>query len=135
MTSIKKRGKRLLTDIEESANQLALLSSDLSLLKEIYDLARGVQESIDGLNHELAGLKKAEFSTKLANSKTLADLEELVDNDAMSALEQRLFEAQPDMENSEVGLFLQQVLAKIETLYTPLLESIQQLTALPDEEQ
>jgi len=135
MTSIKKRGKRLLAEIQESANQLALLTSDLSMLKEIYALAREVQESIDRLNNELAGLKKAEFSAKLANSKTLAVLDELVDNDAMSALEQRLFEVQPDMENSEAGLFLQQILAKIETLYTPLLESIQQLTALPDEEQ
>lgn len=135
MTSIKKRGKRLLAEIQESANQLALLTSDLSMLKEIYALAREVQESVDRLNNELAGLKKAEFSAKLANSKTLAVLDELVDNDAMSALEQRLFEAQPDMENSEAGLFLQQVLAKIETLHAPLLESIQQLTALPDEEQ
>lgn len=135
MSSIKKRGKQLMTDIQESATQLALVTGDLSLLKEIYDLARGAQASMDRLNNELAGLKKAEFRDRLANSNTLAELEELADNDAISTLEQRLFSVQPDMENSEAGLFLQQILAKIETLYTPLLESIQQLTALPDEEQ
>ncbi|WP_446808470.1 hypothetical protein ACH50O_14365 [Methylomonas sp. 2BW1-5-20] len=134
MASIKKRGKQLIADIEKSANQLAILTSDLSLLKNIYDLARSVQENIASLNNELTDLKKAEYSAGLADSKALAALDELIDNDAISALEQRLFAVQPDQENSETGDFLQQILEKIEKLYTPLLESLQQLTALPDEE-
>jgi DNA repair exonuclease SbcCD ATPase subunit len=134
MASIKKRGKQLIADIEKLANQLVILTSDLSLLKNIYDLARSVQENIASLNNELTDLKKAGYSAGLADSKALAALDELIDDDAISALEQRLFAAQPHQENSETGEFLQQILEKIEKLYTPLLESIQQLTALPDEE-
>lgn len=134
MTSIKKRGKRLLVEIQEAAHQLALLSCDLSLLKEIFDVAQSAQAAAASLNTELAGLKKTEFCAKLASSETLSVLDELVDNDAISALEQRLFAARPDMENSEIGDFLQQLLEKIEKRYVALVESIQQLTALPDEE-
>lgn len=134
MTSIKKRGKQLLAEIQESANQLVLLTGELSLFKEIHDLAQSIQVAVGTLNEELAGLKKTEFTATLVNSKALAVLDELVDDDAISALEQRLFAAQPDQENSEVGEFLQQLLGKIETRYMQLLESIQQLTAMPEEE-
>jgi len=134
MSSQKKRGKRLLADIQVSAKQLVLLTSELTLLEEVHELARNIETAVEALKQELAGLKKAEFSAALASSQILAVLDELVDGDAISALEQRLFAVQTEMESSEVGRFFQQLLEKIERLYLPLLASIQQLTALPDQE-
>lgn len=134
MKSLKKRGKRLLTDIKESAERIALISSDLDLLKDLHQMANEIAEHIDNLSRELSGLSKAEFAETLANAESLPALEEIVDIDAISLLEEKLFAAQADLENSEIGVFLQQLLEKVEKLHTPMLEAIQQLTALPEED-
>ncbi|MCQ8118942.1 hypothetical protein [Methylomonas rosea] len=130
MTSLKKQSKRLLSDIQKSANQLALLASDLTLLEDTHEWARSLEKNIETLNQQLAGLKKAEFNATLADSEILEVLDELIDSDPISALEQRLFAAQADQESGVVGEFFQQLLDKIEKLYTPLLSAIQQLTAM-----
>lgn len=132
MTSLKKQSKRLLSDIQKSANQLALLASDLTLLEDTREWARSLEKNIETLNQQLAGLKKAEFNATLADSEILEILDELIDSDPISALEQRLFAAQADQESGVVGEFFQQLLDKIEKLYTPLLSAIQQLTAMQD---
>lgn len=132
MTSLKKQSKRLLGDIQKSANQLALLTSDLTLLEDTHEWARSLEKNIETLNQQLAGLKKAEFNATLADSEILEILDELIDSDPISALEQRLLAAQADQESGVVGEFFQQLLDKIEKLYTPLLSAIQQLTAMQD---
>ena len=132
MTSLKKQSKRLLSEIYESANQLALLTSDLTLLEDTHELAINLRTNIERLNRQLAGLKKAEFNSTLADSEILEILDELIDSDPISGLEQRLFAAQTDQESGEVGEFFQQLLDKIEKLYSSLLSSIQQLTAMQD---
>ncbi|AMK76326.1 MULTISPECIES: hypothetical protein [Methylomonas] len=129
MKSLKKQSKRLLSDIQESANQLALLTSNLTLLEDFNELALSLKTNIETLNRQLAGLKKTEYNAALADSEILEILDELIDNDPISALEQRLFAAQADQESGVVGEFFQQLLDKIEKLYTPLLSAIQQLTA------
>ncbi|MEI8571132.1 hypothetical protein U737_02470 [Methylomonas sp. LW13] len=132
MASQKKQSKRLLNDIEDSVNQLVFLTSDLSLLADTNKLALNLKTNIETLNRQLAGLKKAEFNATLAESEILEILDELIDSDPISTLEQRLFAAHADQESGEVGEFFQQLLDKIEKLYSPLLSSIQQLTAMPD---
>lgn len=132
MPSTKKQGKHLLNEIEESANQLLLLTSDLALLAEITDMARHTLAATATLRISLTGLKKNEFGATLARSPALAILEELADSDAISALEQQLFAVQADQENNAIGEFLQQLLAKIEKRYARVMEAIQQLTALPE---
>ncbi len=132
MASLKKQSKRLLNDIEDSANQLVYLTSDLSLLADTNKLALSLKTNIETLNRQLAGLKKAEFNATLAESEILEILDELIDSDPISTLEQRLFAAHTDQESNEVGEFFQQLLDKIEKLYSPLLSAIQQLTAMRD---
>lgn len=134
MASIKKRGKHLLAEIQASADQLVFLTSDLSLLADIWELATNLQSTVTGLQTDLSGLKKNEFGPALANSEALAILEELADSDAISTLEHRLFAAQADQDQNAIGEFLQQMLEKIEKRYVRLLNSIQQLTALTDGE-
>lgn len=133
MASIKKHSKRLLEDIQEAANSLELVSSNLDLLEEIHELALDLKTNITALNRQLAGLKKAEFAAALAKSEVMEILDELVDQDPISALEQRLFTALPDQASNEAGEYFQQLLDKIEKLYTPLLTAIQQLTAIQED--
>ncbi|MDT4289059.1 hypothetical protein RO575_05790 [Methylomonas sp. MO1] len=132
MASLKKQSKRLLNDIQDSANHLARLTSDLTLLADTHELALSLKTNIEALNQQLAGLKKAEFNATLAESEILEILDELIDSDPISTLEQRLFAVHADQESDEVGEFFQQLLDKIEKLYSPLLSSIQQLTAMQD---
>ncbi|WP_026602344.1 hypothetical protein [Methylomonas sp. 11b] len=132
MASLKKQSKRLLKDIQDSANHLARLTSDLTLLADTHELALSLKTNIETLNQQLAGLKKAEFNATLAESEILEILDELIDSDPISTLEQRLFAVHADQESDEVGEFFQQLLDKIEKLYSPLLSSIQQLTAMQD---
>ncbi|WP_020484557.1 hypothetical protein [Methylomonas sp. MK1] len=132
MASLKKQSKRLLNDIQDSANHLARLTSDLTLLADTHELALSLKTNIETLNQQLAGLKKAEFNATLAESEILEILDELIDSDPISTLEQRLFAVHADQESNEVGEFFQQLLDKIEKLYSPLLSSIQQLTAMQD---
>ena len=134
MKSIKKRFKQLLSEIAESANQLAIISADLALLNEIQQLAAKVLRANATLNLLASALKKDDFVIGIADSQALAELEELIDIDAISALEEHLFNALNNQEDHGVGEFLQQFLDKIDKNYTKMLGNIQELTALLDED-
>jgi hypothetical protein len=133
MKSIKKRFKLLLSDIAESANQLAIFSADLELLTEIQQLASKVLRADATLSLLASALKKDDFVMGISDSQALAELEELIDVDAISALEDRLFSALNSQEDDGVGQFLQQILDKIDKNYTKMIGDIQQLTALLEE--
>jgi hypothetical protein len=134
MKSIKKRFKLILAEIEQPASELAVLSADLELLSEIRRMANQVTNACETLRLEASKLKKADFSEGIAGAEALAQLDEMVDIDAISALEDRFFAARGNHADSGVGEFLQQLLDKIDQCYTKMVENIQQLSALLDEE-
>ncbi|MDD1622468.1 MAG: hypothetical protein LUQ11_13415 [Methylococcaceae bacterium] len=134
MKSIKKRFKQLLAEIEQSASELAVLSADLELLSEIRRMANQVSKACEALRLETSKLKKANFSEGIADAETLAQLDEIVDIDAISALEDRFFAELQNQADSDIGEFLQQLLDKIDKCYTKMVENIQQLSALLEEE-
>ena len=134
MKSNKKRFKSLLMEISLSANELALLSADLTLLSEIQHVAKQVLSSVTALNLQIAELNKAEFRDGIADAQALSALEEIVDLDAISILEDCLFAEQKNLEGSGIGEFLQQILEKFDKRYSRMIEDIQQLSALLEEE-
>jgi len=134
MKSIKKRFKLLLAELTDAANELALLSADLSLLQEIREIAEKVLAASLTLSQETARLNKSEFAEEIAGCEALALLEELVDNDAVSTLEDVFFAELANHADSRIGEFLQQLLDKIDKRYAKILENIQQLSALLEEE-
>jgi hypothetical protein len=135
MKSIKKRFKLLLSDIVVSANQLAVISADLTLLSEIQQLAAKVLRADATLSLLISALKKDDFVIGVADSQALAELEEMIDVDAVSSLEERLFAALNNQDDHGVGEFLQQFLGKIDKTYTKMLTDIQLLTALLDQQE
>ena len=134
MKSIKKRFKQSLDAIEQSASELAVLSTDLELLSEIHQTAIQVSSACEALRSRVSELKKADFREGIADAEALSELDEIADTDAISALEDRFFAAQTNQADSGIGEFLQQLLDKIDKRYTKMLENIQQLSALLDEE-
>lgn len=133
MTASKKRYKQVLGDIVESAQQLTILSADISLLSEIQLLAARVLRAEAKLSLLVSALKKDDLAVGVSDSQALAELEEMIDNDAISSLEERLFATLNNQEDHAVGEFLQQFLDKIDKHYTKMLGDIQQLTALLEE--
>lgn len=133
MKSIKKRFKQLLAEIDRSAQELALLSADLDLLCELRQTVDQVANACAALSAQASELKKQEFRDGIAGSDALSQLEEMIDIDAISALEDRLFAALDNHADSGIGEFLQQLLAKIDSRYTAMIENIQQLNALLEE--
>ena len=134
MKSIKKRFKLILTEIEQAADELAGLSADLSLLGEIQQTAGKVLNACVALRAQIAELKKAEFREGIADAEALSQLDEIVDIDAVSALEDRFFAELKNHADSQIGEFLQQLLDKIDKRYTKMVGLIQQLSGLLDEE-
>lgn len=134
MKSIKKRFKSLLAEIELVAGELELMSSDLLLLDDVRQIADKILSACETLRLQAAELKKADFSEGIAGAEALSQLEEIADIDAVSLLEDRFFAELKNQADSNIGVFLQQWLDKIDERYTKLVELIQQLTALPDEE-
>jgi hypothetical protein len=86
------------------------------------------------LNLQIADLKKAEFRDGIADSEALSELEELIDNDTISTLEERFFSELDNHADSGIGEFLQQLLEKIDKTHAEMLINIQNLIALLDEE-
>lgn len=134
MKSIKKRFKLLLAEIKESAQQLALLSADLELLSEIQQITGKVLGAEKTLSLRVSELNKTEFTEKIADCDALSALDEIIDIDAISTLEDCFFAVLDNHADNGIGEFLQQLLAKIDRLYTRMIENIQQLNALLDEE-
>lgn len=134
MKSIKKRFKLLLTEIEQAASELALLGADLSLLSEVHQTAGKVSSACEALRLQISALKKTEFREGIADAEALFQLEEVVDSDAISALEDRFFAELDNHADSGIGEFLQQLLDKIDKRYTKMVENIQQLSALLEDE-
>ena len=85
------------------------------------------------LAEQVSAADKSEAGLVLVQSPELARLADFADLDAISLLEERMFAVQADLEQGEIGRFLQQVLEKSEKLYAALLQSIQQLLALAEE--
>jgi hypothetical protein len=134
MKSIKKRFKLLLAEIEQLASELGLLCADLSLLSEMQQTADKILRACEDLSSQVSELKKAAFRDGIAEAEALAELEEMVDSDAISGLEDRFFAELGNHADSGAGEFLQQLLEKIDKRYTKMIERIQQLSALLDED-
>ena len=135
MNSSKKHFKQVLADIVVSANQLTILSADIGLLSEIHQLAAKVLRAESRLRLLVSALRKDDLVVGVSDSQAFAELEEMIDNDAISTLEERLFSALNNQEDHGVGEFLQQFLEKIDKNYTKMIGDIQQLTALLEEDE
>jgi predicted O-methyltransferase YrrM len=78
-------------------------------------------------------LKKSNFVEKMRVDDVLIELDAIVDLDMIFQLEEGFSMAFADASESQVSEMLEQLLEKLETRYTNMLESIQQLTGMLQE--
>lgn len=132
MKSIKKRFKAELADIRQLAAELALLSSEISTLHQLEQVAGTIADACGELTTRASELKKTEFIAGMEDAESLELLREIADNDLISNIEDAFFTQNPgDGEHGQGELF-QQLLAKLEWRYRSMLEKIQQLLGLLD---
>ncbi len=133
MTSIKKRSKRLLAEIQTTADRWAVLCADLDLLQGLFETASQIGDCAVKIAEQISAAHKTEAAATLTQSPDLARLADFADLDAISLLEERIFSAQANLEECEIGIFFQQLLEKSEKLYATLAGYIQQLLALAED--
>lgn len=130
MKSCKKRFKTLLNDIEQTAAELLLLSTQLTLLEDMNTLASRVLRLCKVLRARESMLKKKSFISKMLVDEAVMELDAMVDLDLISQLEDRFSVTFAESAESRASEMMQQLLEKLEKRYADMLESIQQLTGL-----
>lgn len=130
MKSCKKRFKTLLNDIEQTAAELLLLSTQLTLLEDMNALASRVIRLCKVLRARESMLKKKNFISKMLVDETVIELDAMVDLDMISQLEERFSMALADSSESQASEMMQQLLEKLEKRYADMLATIQRLTEM-----
>lgn len=133
MKTCKKRCKLILNDIEQAAEELLLLSAQLTLLEELKELVVRVLRLCKVLRSRMSMMKKSNFVEKMRGDAVLIELDAIVDLDMISQLEEGFSMAFADASESQASEMLQQLLEKLERRYANMLESIQQLTGILQE--
>jgi len=129
MQSIKQQINTRLIEIQKANQVLHELTIDLSLLDAVSTMTFGVAQSIEALLEQSESMDD-EFIALLEGSESIEILDEVVDTDAISELEDQFFSVIENMEDSEMGKFLTELIEKIELRYTHLVEAIHELNAL-----
>lgn len=130
MKSIKKRFKMALAEVAKVADELQLLAADVTLLESVRELASTVLRACKDLELRAKQLHKVGFAEQMVGDEALLLLDEIVDSDVMSVLEQRFSAAIGGMGEGQVFEMMRQLLEKLEKKLALLNESIQQLGGL-----
>ena len=129
--SVKKRFKSVLADVEQAASELRMLSAQLVLLEDVQQMADRVLHVCAVLRVRVASLHKVDFAEQMATDQNLVELDEVVDADLISLLEERLSSAcSVGQAEGQLSEFVGQLLDKLEKCHAAMIENIQRLTAL-----
>ncbi len=130
MQLIKQQIDTRLITLKQANQALHELTVDLSLLDAVSEMTAKVSKALDLLVEQGDGLTDEGFIALLSDSEAIDVLDEIVDTDAVSELEDRFFMVIGSMEDNEMGEFLTELIEKIEIRYSDLVEAIHELNAL-----
>ena len=130
MQLIKQQIDTRLITLKQANQALHELTVDLSLLDAVGEMTAKVSKALDLLVEQGDGLTDEGFIALLSDSEAIDVLDEIVDTDAVSELEDRFFMVIGSMEDNEMGEFLTELIEKIEIRYSDLVEAIHELNAL-----
>jgi len=131
MKSVKKRFKQWLASVERAARELDLLVNGLSLFQDMTECVGRILAICGELRECAAQIDKLEFAERMRFDPLIDEMDSMVDNDLMSALEGRLCDLRAE---GEAGVLLSELLDKIEKQHAALLCLIQQAGGLLAEE-
>lgn len=130
MKSVKKRFKMALAEVDKVAYELQLLTADIVLLEPIQAIVASVSRQCKSVERRVKQAHKVGFAEQMLQDDALLQLEELVDSDVMSVLEQRLSSALGGTGEAQMLDMTMQLLEKLEKKWVLLNESIQRLGGL-----
>lgn len=133
MKSIKKRFRMQLAEVMEMARELSCLSEGIDLLLPADELACEILQACQALEQKADGLHKSEFAEQIAGDEALLQLDEAVDCDLISCLEERFAKALEQASMPQLDGLLQQILEKLEKKQVIMNQRIQQLGSLLNE--
>lgn len=134
MQLIKQQIDTRLITLKQANQALHELTIDLSLLDAVSEMTARVSKALDEMVEQGEGLTDQDFIALFADSEAIDVLDEIVDTDAISELEDRFFMVIGNLEDNEMGEFLTELIEKIEIRYSDLVEAIHELNALLSEE-
>jgi hypothetical protein len=127
--------KTALVEIRQAAAELYRFTEKLTLLKMVHHVAIQVIKSVDNLQKELKKpLTGADLFVALESSKSVLFLEEVVDADTMSDLEDYILSFTKKLDDEDLTQFLSEVMDKVETKYNSMLEKTHEFNSLIKDE-
>ncbi|MCF6251491.1 MAG: hypothetical protein L3J75_09520 [Methylococcaceae bacterium] len=130
MSSIKQQVESQIVNLKWANQALYELTVDLNLLNAISNMTVNISAALEILSKQIKNSTDDNLVALLADSDTIEILDEIVDNDCISELENHFFTAIDNMENNIMGDFLSELIEKIELRYTALMSAIHELNAL-----
>ena len=135
MKAIKKQCKAYLLNLAQLATELSIVCSDLSALAEVQQLAISILQNANLLSAQISGVKKAELKAIITESEAWENLEECLDMDIISNLEESFFRLLENNAEHQAGDFFQEFLAKIDQRFSQIIACIQAISdVLEDDE-
>ncbi len=127
--------KTALTNIRQAAAELYRFTDKLTLLKMVHQVAVQIIKAVDLLQKEVnQPSSEAELLDMLEMSKSVAFLEEIVDADTMSELEDYILSFAKQLDDEDLTRFLSEVMDKVEMKYNAVLEKTHEFNALVKDE-
>lgn len=127
--------KNALTEIRQAAAELYRFTEKLTLLKMVHHVAVQIIKAVDNLQKELKKpLAGTDLFAALESSKFVLFLEEVVDADTMSDLEDYILSFAKKLDDEDLTRFLSEVMDKVEAKYNTMLEKTHEFNALIKDE-
>ncbi len=132
MRAIHERIKTLLANVKEAGAALLILTEGLSLFDPVSDVARRILVAQESLSSHQEALQYDPSLGAMVDTEAAGLLDEIVDGDVISELEERLFGSDDSTMDDSVAQLLSELLEKVERKYVRLIESVHQLNAVLD---
>lgn len=123
-----------LTQIRQTAAELYRFTEKLTLLKIVHQVVVQTIKAVDLTQKEIKNVSGDKLFDVLETSKSVLFLEDIVDTDIISELENYILPFAKNLENEELTRFLSEVTDKIEVKYAAMLEKIHEFNALIKDE-
>ena|ERR1035437_8887601 len=129
--SIKANHELRLYELKKAVNDFLEFTENLTLLRTVNEKAQEMAQAVDVLQQLLQqGLAENELIKAINASEAATLLDEIVDTDAVSGLEDYMLSAAESFDNAEITQFLTEIMDKVERKYNRLLEKAHAYNAL-----
>ncbi|MEI7839354.1 MAG: hypothetical protein WCJ11_02530 [Methylococcaceae bacterium] len=120
-----------LIEIQKAAAALYLFTDKLTLLKMVHHVVVKIIQAVDLVQKELKQTASREKAfDALESSTSVLFLEEVVDADTMSELEDYILSFAKQLDDEDLIRFLSEIMDKVEIKYNALLEKTHEFNAL-----